>query len=156
MRVEGPPLKPGRQDTVAGPVVFYGLRDAASPINRQAFSRRSLPRGQFAAWKAVTEVKPGVAARVVIPQRERDRFLLLYDPRHFHGPEGYHQFDGTAVVRFGPCPPSKNPHRSLAFNGGFLVSKPGCYEVDVYANQSQTPARRRVNFATPRSRCRGT
>jgi hypothetical protein len=155
-RVEGGTLKPNaRTDVIAGPLILYGLRDAAripAPMLRGR-------RGRFRPWKAVTEVAHDHEVTLAIPPRFRKRVALLY---RFGGGTrlGYKLSEGDPAVRFKPCAPNE-PRRSgrgtvgprTQFNGGFVVAGPTCVELHVAMAGRVRDIRRRVSFGTHRRRC---
>jgi hypothetical protein len=150
-RVEDGTLRPNRRrDVIAGPLVLYGLREAArAPAS--SFRGRY---GRHQPWKAVTEVAHGSDVLVQIQQRYRGRVSLLY---RFPGGDrsGYRLSDGDLAVRFKPCPPSE-PRRlgrgtvgsRTQFNGGFVVAGPQCVELRVAVAGRPREIHRRVSFGT--------
>jgi hypothetical protein len=150
-RVEDGTLRPNRRrDVIAGPLVLYGLREAArAPAS--SFRGRY---GRHQPWKAVTEVAHGSDVLVQIQQRYRGRVSLLY---RFPGGDrsGYRLSDGDLAVRFKPCPLSK-PRRlgrgtvgsRTQFNGGFVVAGPQCVELRVAVAGRPREIHRRVSFGT--------
>lgn len=140
---------------VVGPVTFSDARNFATPKIEPAEYSANRPPGTWGqAWKSVTEVEPNVSATVVIPARYRDSILLIY--RRFASSKGgfYSKSAGDAAVRFAACPPPPEG-RSHAFNGGFLVKKAGCYEIEVLSDQDSEPQRATIGFAVGREGCPG-
>jgi hypothetical protein len=155
-RVEGGSLSPNPgRDVIAGPLILYGLREAAREP-RSSFRER---HGRFQPWKAVTEVASDGEVTLRIPSRYRKRVSLLY--RFGRGSQfGYRLSEGDFAVRFKPCPPDE-PRRSghgtvgprTQFNGGFVVAGPLCVELRVAVRGEGRDIRRHVSFGTRRQRC---
>ena len=152
-RVEGGALRPNaRTDVIAGPVIFYGLRDAA----RLPASMLAGRHGRFRPWKAVTEVAHGREVTLAIPSRLRKRVALVYRFRGGAG-FGYKLSEGDPAIRFRPCAPTE-PRRSgrgtvgsrTQFNGGFVVARPTCVELHVAIRGRVRDLRRTVSFGKER------
>jgi hypothetical protein len=150
-RVEDGVLRPNRhRDVIAGPLILYGLREAASAPASNFRGRQ----GQYRPWKTVTEVAQGHDVLLQIRGRYSDRASLLY--RFRPGARfGYNVGDGDLAVRFQPCPPDE-PRRSgrgtvgsrTQFNGGFVVAGPQCVELRVAVAGRRSEIRRRVSFGS--------
>jgi hypothetical protein len=154
-RVEDGTLRPNRRrDVIAGPLVLYGLREAAK-APASSFNGR---HGRYPPWKAVTEVAHGNDVLLRVQRRYRGKVSLLY---RFRGGAraGYKLSDGDLAVRFKPCPPDE-PRRlgrgtvgsRTQFNGGFVVAGSQCVELRVAVAGRPGEIRRRVAFGT-RSAC---
>jgi hypothetical protein len=151
-RVEGGVLRPNpRRDVIAGPLILYGLREAASAPASDFRSRH----GRFQPWKAVTEVAHGNDVLLLIQRRSGRGASLLYRfPSRARF--GYRLSDGALAVRFKPCPPDE-PRRvgqgtvgsRTQFNGGFVVAGPQCVELRVAVLGWPREIRRLVPFGTP-------
>jgi hypothetical protein len=125
---------------VAGPLALGNVPRAAT--------RRGLgPRGEDGRFfvKAPTLVRAGRNVVVSIPERYRHRLFLRYTRSE----------EGTYAVRFDPCPPATRafsyPGRVgdvTGFNGGFSLTRPGCYPLDVRVEGGRA-YRVRVAFAYP-------
>lgn len=149
-RIEGPRLDPARTNALAvGPVTFHGLRGAAE-LPPQKFNTA---RGSQ-AWKTVTEVIADTPATVVISAPDRDNLALIYDDFGAANQRGYYRLaDGSDVVRFEPCRRNEPRYSGKGtvgprtqYNGGFLVRKPGCYELEVIADGTNSVVRRAIGF----------
>lgn len=146
-RVEGPRLKAGPSDIQVGPITFYGLADAGQAPPREFAGKR----GRGPAWKAVTEVVASTQATLTISASDRDKVALIYDNFGAANGDGYKLSAGSPAVRFEACPPD-TPQFSgrhtvgprTQFNGGFIVTRPGCYPVEVRAAGGDTGTSRAV------------
>ncbi len=125
---------------VAGPLALGNVPRAAS---RVGLGRRA-DDGRFFV-KAPTLVLAGRPIELSIPERHRHRLFLRYtrDPQ------------GTHIVRFEPCPPGTRAFsypgrvgRVTGFNGGFSLTRPGCYPLDVRVEGGRT-YRVRIPFGYP-------
>ncbi len=125
---------------VVGPIAFSGLLDAA-------------PRRALGPWgndgrlgrKSGVVVRAGRAVVLTVPERYRDRFFL-----HYTRGEA-----GTSVVRIVPCPPGTRAFSYdgtvgavTGFSGGFSMTRPGCYPLDVLVEGGRTQ-RVRIAFGYP-------
>jgi hypothetical protein len=163
-RVEGGRLSPRpRQDLVAGPIVFYGLRDANRVALRRPSEAFETKNGEYKSVKTITEVRADTKVTVAIAPTDRKRATLFYGLPFPSGRRalGFRLDEGQAVVRFESCPAN---HRRFSghgvvgprtqFNGGFLFTEPQCYRLDVY-NGTNGAVRRYVEpYGRPRSTCR--
>lgn len=148
VRPVGRPPRP--RDLVVGPVTFYTAR-ALAMGDPADLSRERRPPGGWAALKALIEVEPEVSATVVIPPRHRDSLLLIY--RSFTDRIGessyFRRSAGDTAVRFDACS-ALAEGRGPAYNGGFLVREPGCYEVEVFTENDPEPARAALGLVVGR------
>ena len=125
---------------VVGPIAFSGLLDAA-------------PRRALGPWgddgrlgrKSGVVVRAGRAVVLSVPERYRDRLFL-----HYTRGEA-----GTSEVRFVPCPPGTRAFSYdgrvgpvTGFSGGFSMTKPGCYPLDVRVEGGRA-YRVRIAFGYP-------
>lgn len=125
-RVEGPSLPVRHRTNLrAGPVTFYGLKYQAR-----------VPSGEFQlkhgrAVKTVTEVDAEEVVTVTLAASDRDALTLIY---------GNYGAMTSDAVRFEACPaetprvsgrPGKTVGPRTQFNGGFVVHRPGCFEIQV-------------------------
>ena len=147
------------RDVRIGPVILYGLRDAAAAQARDF----AAPPGLGHAWKTVTEVAAATRVTVTIAPAHRRRAALLYGDFDRMNEQGLWRLaDGAAAVRFEACRPDQ-PRFSgrgsvgarTQFNGGFLIHGAGCIEVEAQALGEERSFRRQVAFATHGGRCRG-
>lgn len=101
---------------VAGPIAWLYLRQSAS--------RAAIRQSHFVEALAVVDPDPGVT--VSIPASERGRLSLDYTsvaPRR-----RFALAQGARSVTFKPCP---GPAGHTQFDGGFIVSRAQCAEVDI-------------------------
>jgi hypothetical protein len=125
---------------VVGPIAFSGLLDAA-------------PRRALGPWgddgrlgrKTGVVVRAGRAVVLSVPERYRDRLFL-----HYTRGEA-----GTPEVRIVPCPPGTRAFSYdgrvgpvTGFSGGFSMTRPGCYPLDVRVEGSRA-YRVRIAFGYP-------
>lgn len=159
-RIEGSQLEfRPKSDVRLGPVVFYGLRNAT----HQAPSEFTTERGLSPAWKAVTEVTANTRATLTIPQAEQSGVALLYANFGKGEGRGWRLTDGSSAVRFEGCPagePRFSRRRATVgprtqFNGGFIIGKAGCYEVEVRVVGRDRTLRRTIGFGTRGQPCLG-
>ena len=105
---------------VAGPVAFSGLQDPVQLGPWGADGRLGRKSGVL--------VRAGRAVVLSVPERYRDRLFLHYTREEA----------GTSVVRLVPCAPGTKAFsyegrvgRVTGFNGGFSLTRRGCYPLDV-------------------------
>jgi hypothetical protein len=125
---------------VVGPIAFSGLLDAA-------------PRRALGPWgdggrlgrKSGVVVRAGRAVVLSVPERYRDRLFL-----HYSRGEA-----GTSDVRIVPCPPGTRAFSYdgrvgpvTGFSGGFSMTRPGCYPLDVRVEGGRA-YRVRIAFGYP-------
>ncbi len=105
---------------VVGPVAFSGLHEKA----------RLGPWGDEGRLgrKSGVLVRAGRSVVLSVPERYRDRLFL-----HYTRGEA-----GTSTVRLVPCAPATRAFsydgrvgRVTGFSGGFSLTRPGCYPLDV-------------------------
>ena len=119
---------------VVGPLSFSGL-DATKPV---PLGRRG-DDGRFGRKSAVL-VRAGNSVVLSVPQRYRQRLFLNYT-------RGAEQLGvgGTSEARLVPCAPETRAFsydgpvgRVTGFSGGFSVTRPGCYPLDVRVEGGRT------------------
>jgi hypothetical protein len=134
-----------------GPVLFYGLRRAATePLEHV--------RGRDSTLKAGIAVRAGPPVSIRIPRSARRDIALQYAVRRDGSfPDVKHVADGQSLVLIKACPPSTRRFTDgraigpwTGFAGGFVVRAPGCYPIEV-ARQGKPFKRRLVGFG---ERCR--
>lgn len=104
--------------------------------------------GKWRAFKTLL-ILNGPGATLRVPARERQDFLLAYDPartRNF----AYFRSDGQAAVRFVNCSP---PRSDLEFSGSLIARRPGCYRVQEVSRNGMVLASGVVNIAMGRGAC---
>jgi hypothetical protein len=128
----------GASSVVAGPIAFWGLARAGQGLGEHGED------GRFFA-KAAASVRAGRAVVLSVPKRFRARLALRYARG---GTE-------SSEVRFVPCAPSTRAFsyrgrvgRVTGFPGGFVLTRPGCYPLDVRVEGGRTH-RVRVAFGYP-------
>ena len=111
---------------VVGPVAFSSL-DATKP------ARLARVEGGGYGRKSGVLVRAGHPVVLSVPERYRTRFFLNYT-------RGTEQLGvgGTSEARLVPCAPATRAFsydgrigRVTGFSGGFTVTRPGCYPLDV-------------------------
>lgn len=129
-----------------GPVVFYGLRRAATqPLEHV--------RGHYPTLKSAIAVRAGAPVVIRVPPEARGDVALEYWVKPDGGfPDVKHVADGQSEVLVKPCPPNtrrfSGPGRVgswTAYAGGFVLRAPGCYPIEV-ARQGKPFKRRLVGF----------
>jgi hypothetical protein len=113
---------------VVGPVAFSGLQRVATSLGRRG------PDGRYFVKAAVT-IRAGRPVTISAPARFSDRIGLGYA----RTPEP------VPSVRFEPCPPATRAfsYRGrvgpvTGFNGGFVLTKAGCYRIAVRVEGGRT------------------
>jgi len=109
-------------------------------------------RSRPAALKVLVLVDAGQVATVTVPRSERKQLALLYDPTAGSGRTYYVMSDGDTAVTFEACTMAKHgPYEVIAtaFNGGIMVTRRACYELDVVS----LGRRYRAVLALGASRC---
>jgi hypothetical protein len=158
-RVEGGRLRPDlARDVRVGPVIFYGLREAAAAPMRDFAAPPRLGR----AWKTVTEVRAATRVTVTISPPDRRAAVLLYGNFDRMNRQGMWKLtDGAAAVRFEACPPDQPRFsgrgpvgRRTQFNGGFLTNGARCIVVEARVLGEEGSFRRDVSFGTRGAGCR--
>ena len=128
----------GPDSIQVGPLSFWVLRRAAAGLG---------PRNQDGVFfvKSAVSMRAGRAVTISLPERFRHRISLAYT----RPPEP------TAAVRFVPCPPGTRAFsydgrvgKVTGFNGGFSLTEPGCYPLDVRVEGGRTH-RVRIAFGYP-------
>jgi hypothetical protein len=116
----GPLVFDTKHALVAGPIGFSGLQVPA----------RLQPWGDDGRLgrKSGVAVRAGRPVVLSVPERYRERLFLHYTRTD----------TGTSSVRFVPCAPGTRAFsyhgrvgRVTGFSGGFSVTRPGCYPLDV-------------------------
>ena len=113
----------------AGPLAFSGL--FAKTVTALGPRREN---GRFFA-KVGAIVRAGKPVVLSVPERYRSRLLLHYSRSDL----------GEPVVRIEPCPPSTRAFSYdgrvgpvTGFSGGFELTHPGCYPLDVQVVDGRT------------------
>lgn len=134
----GPLSFPAEGAVVAGPVAFSGLQRVARSLGRPADD------GRYFVKAAVT-IRAGRRVTISVPARLVDRIGLAYATT----PEP------VPAVRFERCPPATRAFSYdgrvgavTGFNGGFVLTRPGCYRVEVRVEDGRTHAVR-IPFGYP-------
>jgi hypothetical protein len=133
------PLTFARQNSViVGPLAFSGLQRVRTNLGRRD------AEGRYFVKSAVT-IRAGRPVTMSVPARFADRIGLAYA----RTPQP------VAVVRFEPCPPDTRAFsydgrvgNVTGFNGGFVLTRPGCYRVEVRVEGGRTHAVR-IPFGYP-------
>jgi len=149
-RIEGRRLRPGPDDVVAGPIVFFGLRAAA---NQPPSDYRDRGGGRYASFKTVTQVEANAVVTVAVPPGEQD---LALNFEHGRLPATARLSVLQRTVEFRACDPSEpsfSPHGGpvgplTQFNGGFASAGPGCRSIEVFPAPGADPIRVSVGFGT--------
>jgi hypothetical protein len=148
-RVEGRRLTANRRvDLVAGPIIFYGLREwgrVARARPAEAFRSRA---GEYAPIKTITEVRADSVVTVAVAPADQRQVALLYRWRGGRRVFGFRLSEGQHVVQFRSCPASHRRFRGRGrvgprtqYNGGFLFAGPQCLRLDVIVDGGRRPHR---------------
>jgi hypothetical protein len=118
---------------VVGPIAFSGLHATKpAPLGRA-------DNGRFGRKSAVL-VRAGRPVVLSVPERYRQRLFVNYT-------RGTEQLGvgGTSEARLVPCAPATRAFsydgpvgRVTGFSGGFSVTRPGCYPLDVRVEGGRT------------------
>jgi hypothetical protein len=129
----GPLVFERAEALVVGPLAFSGL-GGATPAQ--------LGRGEDGRFgrKSAVLVRAGRPVVLSIPERYRARLFLNYT----RGTEAI-AVGGTSEARLVPCAPATRAFsydgpvgRVTGFSGGFTVTRPGCYPLDVRVEGGRT------------------
>ena len=127
-----------------GPLWLGGLAD-----RRAIASRATETNGRFPAFESVAVLKAGSTATITIPAAERSTVGLLYDKAKFRDDGLYLVSSLEPSVRFTAC-------RSLSFNGGvsqfdggLVVTRAQCVELDFQIDGDPGTIRRYIPFGRP-------
>lgn len=108
---------------VIGPIALSGLHDPAKPARLGPWGEE----GRLGR-KSGALVRAGRPVVLSVPERYRERLFLHYT----------RGAAGTSAVRLVPCAPATRAFsydgdvgRVTGFSGGFSVTRPGCYPLDV-------------------------
>jgi hypothetical protein len=111
-----------------GPSGFPGRRRALVPGGKRYFE-----------VKMLLVVRAGLRATLVVPVRYRDRLGLQYTQLRPEPTGNFTVRSGAVAVRFVGCRAADRAREYqgaigpwTAFNGSLLVTRRGCYEVDLY------------------------
>lgn len=163
-RVEGRRLTPEpREDLVAGPIVFYGLREwgrAAEANPSEAFRSRA---DEYAPIKTITDVPADSVVTVAVAPADQQRAALVYRWRGGRRVFGFRLSEGQRIVQFRSCPADHRRFRGRGrvgprtqYNGGFLFAGPQCLHLDVFTKGRRNPRRYVVPIGRSDSECPGT
>jgi hypothetical protein len=139
----GLPLTFARESVRIGSLAVYPARtypallsDSFRPLSGHGRSAR------FSAIEAAVVITK--LGRVAVSIRKADRRFarLLFDHSKF-GNSGYRLADGSATYTFVGC---RTPHTQ--YQGGFVVTRPGCIELDVRVAGQPGVRRGRLKFGT--------
>jgi hypothetical protein len=101
---------------------------------------------RFPALESIAVLQAGHEATVMVPQRERATVALLYDKSRFRD-DGLYSLRGMAsTVAFKACGDPSFNHGVSQFDGGLLVTRPQCLELDFTFDGSSRMVRRYVPF----------
>jgi hypothetical protein len=163
-RIEGGRLRPNpRNDFVAGPVIFYGLRDASRAAVRDPSHAFQSKKREYPPVKIIAEVRATAVVTVSIARSDRGRARLVYRVPFPGGRRavGLRLEEGQVAVRFEGCPPSQGRYSTpgsvgarTQFGGGFLFTEPQCLRLDVYDTTEKRRRRYVEPYGRPRTRCR--
>jgi hypothetical protein len=142
----------------AGPVTFIGGKGTSSGLDEGPVGEER--PGRYHRIKLLVLVDYGATVKVVVPERERNRFALLYGRPARDDTESARDgpaqiSDGWGAVRFdachGPTPrqPSNPDLTHSEFAGAVVARRPGCFSLDVYTHRDAEPARVELAFGVP-------
>jgi hypothetical protein len=126
-----------KASVIMGPIAFVGLHSYRDGPDRYFLSKH----GRYPALKVLAVVTGDEVISVSIAHRDTDRVRMMYDPSAWGDRNLYPLEAGDTTTVFGPC----LPHRSIQFNGGFLVTGRICATLEVSPAGGQ-PLRRLVSF----------
>jgi hypothetical protein len=132
-----------RRSVIVGPLAFVALREYAStPASDYA------PRGdRFPALKVLAVLERGQTVTVAVTADQRPHAALIYDASKWTA-DGYLPLRaGDPAVTFIACKVG-----DTQFNGGFLVDRPRCLDLEVWVADATRPRPIRVSFGAGRCR----
>lgn len=128
---------------------LYGADQHAPVRSGGIFDSGKRLGGKWRAFKTLV-ILNGPEATLRVPARDRQDFLLAYDPARIKN-FAYFRSDGQSAVRFVNCSP---PRGDLEFNGSLIARGPGCYRVQEVSRNGMVLARGVVNIGMGRGDCR--
>lgn len=141
---------PGGGNVVGGSVSWPVLRGTTASLPG---ARLTWTSGLGLAVKALAVVRAGATVRVVVPANERDRLSLYYirsDPRRETSSGNVYRIsDGERAVTLKACRRSDSQ-----FAGYFIVARPQCALIEIYAGRTTHALKRQIPFGVPQSSCR--
>lgn len=130
-----------RRDAIAGPIAFIGLNS----YSRLGPSQLHAHGGKYNAVKVLAVVRQGWQVTVSVPGPERGNVALLYDPDAFPAGPPYPFSAGEPLVTFPNCSGTQSSWAAgTQFNGGLLVRKPMCVDLDISAVRGATRLRQKI------------
>jgi hypothetical protein len=132
-----------RGSVIVGPLAFVALREYAStPAGDYA------PRGdRFPALKVLAVLERAQTVTVAVAADQRPHAALIYDASKWTA-DGYLPLRaGDPAVTFVACKVG-----DTQFNGGFLVDRPRCLDLEVWVGDATRPRPVRVSFGAGRCR----
>jgi hypothetical protein len=151
-----------RDDLLAGPLIFYGLRNANRAALRHPSEAFRTVDGEYPPLKIIAEVRANALATVSIARRDRERARLVFGLPFPRGKRrlGLRLEEGQIAVRFEGCTPSQGRFSSAGavgrrtqFNGGFLFTRPQCLRILVYDHLARRRRRYIAPYGRPPARC---
>ena len=127
-----------------GAVSFLYGRSYRSVPARELRGSGSGAARRYWSQKVLAVVDRGAITTVVIPERERGQVSLQYESSVPEPP--YRISQGTTAVKFEAC-----PYAATQFNGGFIVARPRCVQIDVHQNRQLNRAW--IPFGTGQQPC---
>ena len=88
--------------------------------------------GRYPAIKIPLTVEQGTTVALSIPAAHQDQISLISQPSRFRGSGRYSVNEGLAATRFEGCESG-----DTLFNGGFIITGPGCYPIVVSTGDGQ-------------------
>jgi hypothetical protein len=124
-----------KHSVFAGPLVFY----SADQYAEQPASLFAPVDGndRYVGQKLLVLIRRDAVATVVVPESERSRAALLYNPAAWNDANAYRIEDGESAVTFKACKKGQTarvggPLTAMTqFNGGFVVAGVRCVPLDV-------------------------
>jgi hypothetical protein len=105
--------------------------------------------GRYPALESIAVLAAAHEATVTVPMRERSTVGLLYDKSQFRDDGLYLVGALDASIRFTACKaPSFNGGVSQ-FDGGLVVSRPQCVELDFQVDSDPRTVRRYIAYGRP-------
>lgn len=133
-----------QQSTVIGPVAIYPARSEYPNLRADTFAPVSghAAAARYSSIDAAVTVSALGRVTVSIPRGQQDHARLLFDRTRF-GNAGYRLSDGSPSYTFIGC---RSPYTQ--YQGGFIITEPGCVDLQVRTAGTSPVERGRLQFGT--------